>query len=34
MSKMIDEMLAAIQKTMGDVVHVGVSKLDGAPVGS
>ena len=34
MSKLIDEMLAAIERSVGDVVHVGVSKLDGAPIGS
>lgn len=34
MSKVIDEMLASIEKSIGDVVHVGKSKLDGAPIGS
>ena len=34
MGKLIDEMLSAIQKSMGDIVHVGRSKMDGAPVGS
>ena len=34
MGKLIDEMLAAIEKSLGDIVHEGRSKLDGAPVGS
>ena len=34
MSKLIDDMMAAIERSLGDIVHVGVSKLDGAPVGS
>lgn len=34
MGKLIDEMLAAIEESIGDIVHVGKSKLDGAPVGS
>lgn len=34
MSRVIDDMLAAIRKSIGDVVHEGVSKMDGAPIGS
>lgn len=34
MPSIVDEMLAAIKRSMGDVVHEGVSKRDGAPVGS
>ena len=34
MASLIDEMLAAIKKSVGDVIHEGVSKRDGAPIGS